>query len=267
MDKIGLIAGAGKFPFLFSHAAKQQGIFVVAFAFKKITDKRLKKYVDRIFWLDIGRLGELLEALKQNRIKKAVMAGKIPKAFLFNSHLEKDEESNSFLNKVSDKGDASLLTAVADKLKQQGVQLLDSTTFLSHLLPSKGTFTRREPSDLEWEDIHFGKELAKRMGDLDIGQTVLVKNKVVLAIEAIEGTDVAIKRGGKLGNRGAVAVKMSRPVQDMRFDVPVVGPETVRTLIKAKFAVLAVEAKKSIIIDREEVVKLANRKGIAIVAV
>lgn len=267
MNKIALIAGEGKFPLLFAQSAKMKGVFVTGFAFLKITDKKLKKYVDEIFWLNIGELNKLLELFKQNRIEKAIMAGKIPKVVLFNPGFKKDAGINSLLDKVVDKKDNSLLIAMADKLKERGIELLDSTTFLFHLLAISGTFTQREPTSSEWEDIYFGRELAKRMGDLDIGQTVVVKDKAILAIEAIEGTDAAIRRGGKLAQKGAVVVKMSSPRQDMRFDIPTVGPQTMRSLIKAKARVLAIEAGKTLIIDKQEVIKLADKKGIAVVAI
>ncbi len=267
MNKIGLIAGEGKFPLLFAQAAKAKGVFVTGFAFLKLTDKKLKKYVDEIFWLNVGELNKLLELFKQNRIEKAIMAGKIPKVILFNSYLKKDKETDFLLSKVADKKDNSLLIAIADRLKEKGVELLDSTTFLSHLLAISGTFTQREPSASEWEDIYFGRELAKRIGDLDIGQSVVIKDKAILAIESIEGTDAAIRRGGKLGGAGIVVVKMSRPGQDMRFDIPVVGLETIRSLVKIRGRVLAIESGKTLIIDREEAIRLADRKGIAVVAI
>ncbi|OQX54484.1 MAG: hypothetical protein B5M48_00840 [Candidatus Omnitrophica bacterium 4484_213] len=267
MNKIGLIAGEGRFPFLFAQAAKMRGAFVSGFAFLKLTDKKLKKYVDEIFWLNVGELNKLLELFKQNRIEKAIMAGKIPKVLLFNPCFKRDTGINSLLDKVVDKKDNSLLSAIADKLEEEGIELLDSTTFLSHLLAIKETLSKREPSTSEWEDIYFGKDLAKRMSDLDIGQSVVVKDKAILAIEAIEGTDAAVRRGGRLAQRGAVVVKMSSPRQDMRFDIPVVGPQTIRSLIKAKAKVLAIEAGKTLIIDRKEAIRLADNKGIAVVAI
>ena len=267
MDKIGLIAGQGKFPLLFAQAAKAKGVFVAGFAFLKLTDKKLKKYVDEIFWLNVGELNKLLELFKQNRIEKAIMAGKIPKIILFNSYFKKDKETNFLLSEVVDKKDNSLLIAIADRLKEKGVELLDSTTFLSHLLAMSGTFTRREPNASEWEDIYFGRELAKRMGGLDIGQSVVIKDKAILAIESIEGTDAAIKRGGKLGGAGVVVVKMSRPGQDMRFDIPVVGLETIKALAKIGGRVLAIESGKTLIIDKQEAIRFADRKGIAVVAI
>lgn len=267
MNRVGLIAGEGKFPFLFAQAAKRRNISVIAFAFFKITNRELRRYVDEIFWLNVGELGELLNTLKQKGIKKAIMAGKIPKVALFNIHLKRDKEAEILLKKTKEKGDNSLLTNIARRLEEEGIELLNSTTFLSHLLPRTGVLSKRSPNASEWEDVHFGKEVAKKMGELDIGQSVVVKNKVILAVEAIEGTDAAILRGGRLGRQGAVVVKVSRPNQDMRFDIPTVGLRTMRFLIKAKAKVLAIEAKKTLVIDREKAIRLADKKGIAVVAV
>lgn len=267
MKKIALIAGGGKFPLLFAQAAKARGISVIGCAFVKITNRKLKRYVDKIFWLNIGELSKLLQVFKENNLRKGIMAGKIPKVAIFNSRLKRDKEIDFILNKVVDKKDNSLLIAIADKLRKEGIELLNSTTFLSSLLAVKGILTRKEPTSSEWDDVYFGRNLAKQMSDLDIGQSVVVKDKAILAIEAIEGTDIAIMRGGKLGGRGSVVVKMSRCKQDMRFDIPVVGLQTMKSLAKIKGAVLAVEAGKTLIIDREKIIKLADRKGIAVVVI
>ncbi len=264
---IGLIAGQGKFPILFAQAAKARGERIIAIAIREETSKQLEDFVDKIFWIGIGELKKLFKILEDEKIKQAVMAGKITKTLLFEQEVAKDIAAESLLEKVKDRKDDSLLGAVAEGFKEIGVTLLDSTTYLSHLLPSRGILTKIKPTSLQWEDISFGQNLAKKIAGLDIGQTVVVKEKTILAIEAIEGTDKAIKRGGKLGKGGVVVVKVSKPNQDMRFDIPVVGLKTIESLIRAKASVLAIESHKTLIIDRDKFIQKADNNKISVVVV
>jgi len=264
--KIGLIAGNGKFPLIFAQEAKRVGAEVVALAIKKETSPSLENLVDRIHWVNVGQLGDLIEICKKEGITRAVMAGQVRHTRLF-GQVRLDARAMALLAGVKDKKANSLLGAVADELLREGIELIDSATYLSHLLPSPGILTRRKPTQKEWRDIEFGHKMAKEIADLDIGQTVVVKDQTVLAVEGMDGTDSTIKRGGKLGRGDVVVVKVSKPHQDRRFDLPIVGERTVEVLKQAKAKVLAFSARSTILLNREKVVKSANQNGISLVAV
>lgn len=264
--KIGLIAGNGKFPLIFAQEAKRVGAEVVALAIKKETSPSLENLVDRIHWVNVGQLGDLIEICKKEGITRAVMAGQVRHTHLF-SQVRLDARAMALLAGVKDKKANSLLGAVADELLREGIELIDSATYLSHLLPSPGILTRRKPTQNEWRDIEFGHKMAKEIAGLDIGQTVVVKDQTVLAVEGMDGTDRTIKRGGKLGRGDVVVVKVSKPQQDRRFDLPIVGERTVEVLKQAKAKVLAFSARSTILLNREKVVKSANQNGISLVAV
>ena len=267
MEKIGLIAGNKKFPLLFAQAAKKRNYALVAVAIKGDTSRKLKEYVDKIYWLSLCEFSRMFEFFKSEGISKIVMAGQISPHRLFSKEVEQDAQLKSLLSNIQDKKADSIFKEVAAQLEHAGFELLDSTTFMEELLPHKGTLTKREPSFAEWEDIYFGLKLAKEVAFLDIGQTVAVKKKAVVAVEALEGTDNLILRAGKISRGGITVVKVSRPKQDMRFDIPVVGLSTVKNLVKAGACCLAIEADKTIFIDQPSSVALAERKGISIVAV
>ncbi|MFB0526806.1 MAG: LpxI family protein [bacterium] len=264
--KIGLIAGNGKFPLIFAQEAKRVGTEVVALAIKKETSPSLENLVDRIHWVNVGQLGDLIEICKKEGITRAVMAGQVRHTRLF-SQVKLDARAMALLAGVKDKKANSLLGAVADELLREGIELIDSATYLSHLLPSPGILTRRKPTQKEWRDIEFGHKMAKEIAGLDIGQTVVVKDQAVLAVEGMDGTDRTIKRGGRLGREDVVVVKVSKPQQDRRFDLPIVGERTVEVLKQAKAKVLAFSARSTILLDREKVVKSANQNGISLVAI
>jgi len=267
MEKIGLIAGNRKLPLLFAEAARKNGNSIVAIAIKCDTNPKLKNLVDKIHWVSLGEFTRMFEIFKSEGITKVAMAGQVSPARLFSREVEQSRELKELLGSLSDKRADNIFAAVAERLEESGIELLDSTLFIKDFLPQKGTLTKREPGFYEWEDIYFGFDLAKAIGLLDIGQTVAVKNKAVVAVEALEGTDNLIRRAGKISRGGFILVKVSKPKQDMRFDVPVVGLNTVRTLIRSGGCCLAIEAGKTIFIDQAASVKLANSKGIAIVAV
>jgi len=264
--KIGLISGNGKFPLIFAREAKRAKVEVVALAIKKETNPSLENLVDRIHWVDLGQLGDLIEICKREGITRAVMAGQVRHTRLF-SEVKLDARAMALLAGVKDKKANSLLGAVADELSREGIELIDSATYLSHLLPSPGILTRRKPTQKEWRDIEFGHKMAKEIAGLDIGQTVVVKDQAVLAVEGMEGTDSTIKRGGKLGRGNVVVVKVSKPQQDRRFDLPIVGERTIQVLKEAKARVLAFSARSTILLDRDKVVKSANKNGISLVAI
>ena len=267
MEKIGLIAGNRKFPLLFAACAKKKGVSIVAIAIKGDTSGKLKKLVDKIYWLGLDEFSRMFEIFKAEGIQKVVMAGQISPFRLFSKEINKDPQLKEILQSLKDKKADSLFGAVAKKLETNGINLLDSTSFIEEHLPKKGTLTVKEPDFATWDDVYFGLELAKAVGLLDIGQTVAVKEKAIVAVEALEGTDNLIRRAGRIGQAGIPVVKVSKPKQDMRFDIPVVGLNTVKNLIKAKAKCLAFEAGKTLFLDREESLALADKKGLVIVAV
>ena len=266
MRRIGLIAGNGRFPLLFAQGARNHSVQVTAVAHVGETLPDLAQQVDKIFWIRVGQLGKMIKIFKKEAIKEVVMAGGIQKTRLF-SDAWPDLRSLRLLASLKEKKDDALLRAVAGELEKEGIHVLESTLFLDFLLSSKGVMTRRSPTKKEWEDIHFAWSLAKEVGRLDIGQCLVVKDQVVLAVEAIEGTDETIQRGGRLGRGGAVVIKICKPQQDFRFDIPAIGIETVRSMAKVEARVLAVEAERSIFLDKDETIALADQVGITIVGV
>lgn len=267
MKRIGLIAGNRKFPLLFAKSARGKGCEIIAVAIKGDTCPKLRKLVDKIYWLKLSEFEKMFDIFKAEGIDGVVMAGQISPVRLFSREIQKSPALKEILNNLKDKKADSLFGAVAQKLEASGLKLLDSTTFIEEYLPKKGTLTKLEPDFNTWEDIYFGLNLARAVANLDIGQTVAVKSKAIVAVEAFEGTDNLILRSAKIGRGKVVIVKVSKPKQDMRFDIPVVGLNTVKNLVKAKAKCLAFEAGKTLFIDRAESIRLADRKGISIVAV
>ena len=267
IDRIGLLAGEGELPIIFSDEARKKGTKVIAFAAKGIASPQLNTHVDKIYWLDLSETKKLPLLFVANRVRNLVMIGKIPKGVFFKKDFSKSEEIRSFLKNTENRSDDSILRDVAKQAEKFGLTFMNPMGFLSDFIPQKGTFTKREPTEKEWEDIEFGKKMAIEIGKLDIGQTVAVRNKAVLAVETIEGTDETIKRAGRFSKGGIVVVKMIKPKQDPRFDIPTVGMRTIDSLIEAKASVLAIEAGKTFFIDREESVSKADGNGISIVAI
>src|SRR3989338_3295956 len=246
MDKVlGLIACCGKLPGILLEEAKKAGYRVAVCAVEGEADPKIGRLADVVEWVRVGQLGRLAMFFKRESVSQTVMGGKIRKANLFRGQVRPDLEMIKMLAKARNRSDDSLLGGVADYLKEKGMPLLDSTTFLDEdTLPPEGVLTKRKPSRKEEQDIEFGWRLAKEMGRLDVGQTVVVKDQAVLSVEAIEGTDEAILRGGSLGNGGVTVVKVAKPNQDFRFDVPAVGLNTLEALLQARAKTLAIEARK-----------------------
>lgn len=267
MEKIGLIAGNRKFPILFAQAAKKKGYYVVAVAVEHDTSPRLKKFVDKFFWVRLKDFSQAFEIFKAEGIVDVVMAGQITPQRLFSREARNSPEIKSLLESVADKRADTIFGAIAERLESFGLKLLDSTLFMQEHMPGKATLTEKNPNFQQWEDVYFGFDLAKEIGFLDIGQTVAVKNKAIVAVEALEGTDNLIRRAGKLARFGIVVVKVSKPKQDMRFDIPVVGLNTVKNMVRVGASCLAIEAGKTLFIDWRQSVELANRKGLVIVAI
>ncbi len=266
MNKIGLIAGNGKFPLIFAEQARREGVSLVAVAHRGETSKEIEGLVDSVTWIYVGQLGKMIRTFQRAGVKEAVMVGGIKKVKLF-SNFRPDLRGTAFLARIRSREDDRLLRGVAEELEAEGIRILESTLFLSECIPPEGVLTRRSPSADQWEDIHLGFRVAKEVGRLGIGQSVVVKNRVVLSVEAVEGTDAAIRRGADLGKEGFIVVKVSKPQQDLRFDVPAVGVDTIKLLIELRGAILAVEADKTILLEKEELIREADRHGIVVAAV
>jgi len=266
IKKLGLIAGNGKFPLIFAAEAKREGYFVVAVAHRGETDQAIERVADEVAWIYVGQLGHIIKVFRRAGVTEAVMAGGIRKIRLF-GNFRPDLRGTRFLARLKSREDDALLRGIADELAADNIQILESTLCLSHIVAVEGVMTRRVPRAGEWEDIKLGFHAAKEVGRLGIGQTVVVKNRVVVAVEAVEGTDAAIQRGASLAKSGCVVVKVSKPQQDMRFDVPAVGVDTIKNLHEAGGSVLAVEAGKTILLEKEMLLDLADRHGLSVVGV
>ena len=262
---IGLIAGNGRFPRLFAENARRLGYRVSAVALIGETEPVLEGHVDRIHWISIGHLGKLIKAFKQDGVREAVMVGGVKKTHLF--AIRPDFRALTLLRRMNGRKDDMILRALASELEAEGIQIRESTFGLKGLLVEEGVLSRRSPTKSERRDIEFGWEIAQAVGKLDIGQCVVVKDRVVVAIEAVEGTDEAIRRGGALANGGAVVVKRFKPQQDSRFDLPSIGPGTIEVMAQCGASVLAVEAGKALFLDRAQALAAANKAGIAVVGV
>ena len=265
MDKIGLIAGSGKFPLLVADSARRKGLKVIAVAYKGETMPELASIVDEIAWIGLGQFGHLLSAFKSRGVNHVLMAGAITKANMFTSVMP-DLKGLALIGKLLIFHDDDILRTVARELEKEGINVVSSVTYLPELLAPSGCFTKRKPSKEEMEDIEFGWIVAKELGRLDIGHCIVVRRKVVLAVEAIAGTDKAILRGGAIAKEKAVVVKVSKPNQDFRFDLPAVGLNTIKVMSTVDASVLAIEAGKTLIFDKEEMIRLADSKGISIVS-
>ncbi len=261
--KIGLIAGSGQFPLIFLKRAAEKGFNVYTVAFKNEADPVLEKHCENTKRLNIGRVGQLIKFFKKNNITQAVMMGGIKKTKIFKD-VKPDLKAISIMAGMRHTHDDGILRAFADALEKEGISIKPSTFLLPELIAPKGIWTHKKPSKSEYGDIEIGIGIAREIGRLDIGQCVVLAGGSVLAVEAIDGTDATIKRGGSLGDGHAVVVKMCKPIQDTRFDVPAVGVQTIETMHKAGAGVLAVEAGQALVFDREKMIRLANQYGMTI---
>ena len=265
-QRIGLIAGNGRFPIIFANNAKQLGYHVSAVAHEGETEPELANHVDRIHWIKIGQLNKLIQAFKEDHISQAVMLGGIKKTHVFTT-VRPDFRTLAMATRLALWKDDDILREFAAELEREGITIRESTFGLQGILVEEGALTQRSPSKKEWDDIRYGWEVAQEIGRLDIGQCVVIKDRVVVAVEAVEGTDAAIKRGGELAKEGAVVVKRSKPQQDLRFDLPAVGPRTIDVMDSVKASVLALEAGKTVLLDREVMLDKARHAGIAVVGI
>lgn len=263
-ESLGIIAGSGVYPLLLADAARVRGVKrIVVAAFTDETSSEITNRADQIEWLRVGQLGKLLNFFRSAEIRHAIMAGQIAPGNLFN--LRPDLKAIVLLARLKERNAASIFTAIADQLAEIGVELLPATTFLDHLLSPNEHIAGPKLKERELADIDFGFAIAKQLSALDVGQTIVVKNGTVLAVEAFEGTNEAIRRGGSLGKKDAIVVKVTKPNQDMRFDVPVIGSETLRVAAEAKIRAIAVEAGRTLLLEKPALINLAERARISLV--
>ena len=266
IERIGMISGNGMYPEVFVMAARKAGVkTLVAAGFTDETKPDLEQKVDAMEWVRVGQLSKMIKFFKAHDVKHAVMVGQIAPKNLFD--LRPDFRTLLMLAKLKRRNAESLFGAIGDELKKDGIELLPATTFLEDAMPAAGHVAGPKVKNRRWDDAHYGYEIAKASSKLDIGQTVVVKNGTVLAVEAFEGTNEAMKRGGSLGRGHATMVKVSKPNQDMRFDVPVVGPDTITTASEAGVDVIAVEAGMTLLLDKEEVIARCERLKVTLLAV
>ena len=266
MEKLGILAGAGLLPVECARAAQQLGYEVYSVGLLADSDPQIAQFSKEHQFISVAQLDAILNYLKTNQIQKVTMIGKVTKELLFNGAVQPDARMVQLIMSLPDRKDDTIMMAFVRELAKAGIQAFDQTALIRKLMPRRGTITQREPTDLERKDMEFGFRIAKELGRLDIGQTVVVKNRAVMALEAIEGTDACIERGGKLARGGAVVTKVSKPQQDNRFDVPAVGYRTVEVMVQVGATALAIEAGKTLLVDRKQMISLADAKGITIVA-
>jgi UDP-2,3-diacylglucosamine hydrolase len=265
LDQLGIIAGNGIYPQVLAQAARSAGVRkIVAVAFSGETDPKLGERVDEIYWLRVGQLNRMLSTLRDAGITSVIMAGQIAPKNLFD--LRPDWKALLLLARLKRRNAESIFAAIAGELSKVGIEILPATSFLDQFLAIPGLIAGPKLSRREEDDINFGWEIAKQISRLDIGQTVLVKNGTVLAVEAFEGTNEALQRGGMLAGKDAVMVKVAKPNQDLRFDVPVIGPDTLRLAAKVAVRVIAVEAGKTLLLEKESLIDLAERSRISLIA-
>jgi len=262
----GLIAGNGRFPFLVLEGARSQGIEMAVIAIKEEADPDLESWAKSLHWVSLGELSKTIDLLHKEGVKQAVMAGQVKHAKIFSS-IRPDWKLAKLLFALPRKNTDALIGAVAKVLEDEGIKLVDSTLFLKPLVPEVGVLTQRAPNEEEAADILYGLGVARQIAGMDIGQTVVISDKACIAVEAMEGTDETIERAARLASgKRLVVVKVSKPKQDMRFDVPVVGLPTIQQMRACGATALAVDAGRTLFFDREKLIELANQAGIAIQA-
>ena len=266
IDHLGLIAGEGKFPFLIARAARSRSVPVTAIGVQGVTSPELEAEVDEMRWVKFGEFDQMIQHFHDSGISKAVMAGRIKHSSIFQL-AQLDSRGRKLISKLVNKKADTVLSLVAQELESESIEVLDSTMFVQSCMPPPGLLTPRVPPSKEvQQDIDFATEHANGIAAMDIGQTVIVKSQTVVAVEAMEGTDKAIERAGQIAGEGTVVVKVGKPLQDKRFDVPVLGLRTIQKMGEAKSAALAFPGHKALFFDREESVELAQSHGITIIA-
>lgn len=262
----GLIAGNGDFPLLVLEGARRRGVEMAVIAIREEATPELNSVAERIHWVSLGELNRAIELLHQEGVQKAVMAGQVQHRQIF-SDIPPDGRMAPMLARLASRNTDALIGAVAFILKQEGIELVDSTLFLEPLLPSAGLLSRRAPDEREMGDMAYGRSVARKIAGLDLGQTVVIAQRACVAIEAMEGTDETIERAARLaGGEPLTVVKVSKPKQDMRFDVPVVGPRTIEVMQKAGATALSVDAGRTLLFERPKLLELADAAGISVQA-
>jgi DUF1009 family protein len=269
METIGLLAGIGTLPVEFVEAVKSQGYRVVCIAVIPGIDERLKTKADAYYEISAFKLNKVIKTLVSENVKEVTMIGKVTKEWLFKNHPIPDLRAIKVLNRLRkmDMKDDTVTLVIVDELAKDGISVLDQTKYLKPLMPGPQVFTKKKPTEDQLKDVAFGFKAAKAIGAMDLGQTVVIKNQAVMAVEAIEGTDACIRRGGQLARGGAVVVKTAKPAQDTRFDMPAVGLQTLHSMEESGCAVLAIEAYHTLFAEKEAVLKEADQKGIVILSV
>lgn len=261
------MAGSGLLPVLVARSARAQGLEMEAFGFRGMMDEALREAAAAYHDVPFCQLESLISRMEERRIKRAVTIGSIAQTSVLGGTPQFDELALTLWKRLKDRRVDSIMGILVDELSGRGIEVVEALRFLDDHLAPAGSFTEREPSDQEWKDIRFGFRLAKEIGGLDVGQTVVIKHRAVMAVEAVEGTDQAILRGGELAKGGAVVVKVAKPGQDMRFDVPTVGLETLENMRRSGASVLAVEAGMVLVVGKKAMIALADKAGIAMVGV
>ena len=264
--KFGLIAGNGKFPFLIIEGARKQGASLAVVAIKEETNPKIEQVAEKLIWVGIGQLGKMISFFKNEGVSKAMMAGQVKHVQIFSGSLP-DLRMIKMLWNLPQRNTDALIGGIADEMAREKIELIDSTYFIQEQLAQEGVLTKREPDDTEEGNIEYGLKIANEIARLDLGQTIVVRAKACVAVEAMEGTDAVIRRAGELAKGKLTVIKVSKPNQDMRFDVPVVGVPTIQAMIESGATCLCLTAQKTLILDKEEVFKLANQNKISIVAV
>ncbi len=263
--KFGLIAGNGKFPFLVVEGAKRAGASLAVVAIREETDKSIEEVAEKVVWVGIGQLGKMISFFKKEGVEKAIMAGQVKHIQIFSGAFP-DWRMAKMLYNLPRRNTDSLIGGIAAELEKDNIELIDSTFFVQENLAKTGVLTKRAPDEIERRNIEYGLKIANEIARLDLGQTIVVRAKACVAVEAMEGTDAVIKRAGELAKGKLTVVKVAKPNQDMRFDVPVVGVPTIETMIAAGAGCLCLTAEKTLIFDKKEMLELANRHKISIVA-
>jgi len=264
--KFGLIAGNGKFPFLVVEGARKEGASLSVVAIKEETDKQIETVAEKIVWVGIGQLGKMISFFKNEGVSKVIMAGQVKHVQIFSGALP-DLRMVKMLWNLPQRNTDALIGGVAGEMGKEGIELIDSTYFIQDQLAPVGVLTKRKPDETERGNIEYGLRVGGEIARLDLGQTIVVRAKACVAVEAMEGTDACVKRAGELAKGKLTVVKVAKPNQDMRFDVPVVGVPTIEQMVKAGATCLCLTARKTLIFDREEMLELANRNKISIIAV
>ena len=267
-QRIGLIAGAGEIPVYFAKKAHEDGIRIVSVSFTDEIDARLKPFVEKNYSISLAKSGKIFKTLEEENIKDILIIGKVEKKMIFKPQLF-DLETLKIMTSMSFRThqDKTVMLKIIEEIESRGFKVLDQMQWMKELYPEKGVLTRRQPTEKEMADIEFGFPITRYMADQEIGQTIVVKNKTVIAVEAVEGTDLTIERGCELGQEKCAVIKVSRTNQDYRFDSPGIGTQTIERMIKGKASVIAVEAGRIMIVERDKVVEQADRAGISIVCV